>query len=432
MEKKHVSLKFNAKIKPLEKINEEFALCKCYVQGIGKNRNFSYMSKENVLRNLSTLNYVPVVGHLIEKEDGTKYMGGHDYIITDDWEFKALTVPYGVVKNDSFDFEMVDEYGTQVEYLTAEIILWLGRYPELKEAIYSEDFYFNQSMELNLDNGNYRPYAEDSNYTELLDWNYSALCLLGRADDKSSEEHCEPCFIESKVVPIQYNFAQEEFTKVMGELKNELAFYFDKENYEKGGQILEDIKVEDEVIEVEEIQEEIIDEPTEEIAETVESEEVVVADEADDTPDEVVEEVVAEETEEEITEESQEDEFSLLQKEFEDYKLNYSTPNSEVEELKSFKENVLMAQRKQAEEDLFSKFEKQLSTMEEFTNIKENAKDFTIENLEEKLFALLGKKNASFSFKAKDNSVVKVPFETKETDDSENLYGGLFARYSKN
>jgi hypothetical protein len=195
---------------------------------------------------------------------------------------------------------------------------------------------------------------------------------------------------------------------------------------------LEDIKVEDEVVEVEEIQEEIIDEPTEEIAETVESEEVVVADEADDTPDEVVEEVVVEETEEEITEESQEDEFSLLQKEFEDYKLNYSTPNSEVEELKSFKENVLMAQRKQAEDDLFSKFEKQLSTMEEFSQLKENAKDFTIENLEEKLFALLGKKNASFSFKSKDNSVVKVPFETKETDDSENLYGGLFARYSKN
>lgn len=425
MEKKHVSLKFNAQIKPIEKINEEFSLCKCFIQGIGKNRNFSYMSKENILRNLSTLNYAPVVGHLIEKEDGTKFIGGHDYIITDDWEFKTLTVPYGVVKNDTFDFEMVDEYGTQVEYLTAEIILWTGRYPELKEAIYSEDIYFNQSMELNLENGNYRPYAEDSNYTELLDWTYSALCLLGRADDKSSEEHTEPCFIESKVVSMQYNFAQEEFTKVMGELKNELAFYFDKENYEKGGQILEDIKVEDEV---EENQEEVIDETTEEIAETIESEEVVVAEIADDTPDEIVEEAI----EEKVIEETQEDEFSLLQKEFEDYKLNYSTPNNEVEELKSFKENVLTEQRKQAEDDLFGKFEKQLSTIEEFIQLKENAKDFTIENLEEKLFALLGKKNANFSFKPKDNSVVKVPFETKEINEQEELYGGLFAKYSKN
>lgn len=428
MEKKYVSLKFNAQIKPLEKINEEFALCKCYVQGIGKNRNFSYMSKENVLRNLSTLNYVPVVGHIIEKEDGSKYMGGHDYIITEDWEFKTLTVPYGVVKNDSFDFEMVDEYGTQVEYLTAEVILWIGRYPELKEAIYSEDFYFNQSMELNLENGNYRPYAEDSNYTELLDWTYSALCLLGKADNKSSEEHTEPCFIESKVVPMQYNFAQEEFTKVMGELKDELAFYFDKENYEKGGQILEDVKVEDEIAEVEENQEEIVDKSTEEVVEAVESEEVVVAEIADDTPDEIVEEVI----EEKAIEEPQEDEFSLLQKEFEDYKLNYSTPNNEVEELKSFKENVLAEQRKQAEDDLFGKFEKQLSTIEEFIQLKENAKDFTIENLEEKLFALLGKKNANFSFKPKDNSVVKVPFETKEINEQEELYGGLFAKYSKN
>ena len=190
---------------------------------------------------------------------------------------------------------------------------------------------------------------------------------------------------------------------------------------------MEDIKVGDEIAEVEENQEEVIDEPAEEVVEAVESEEVVVADEANDTPDEIVEEAI-----EEKIEEPQEDEFSLLQKEFEDYKLNYSTPNNEVEELKSFKENVLVEQRKQAEDDLFGKFEKQLSTIEEFTQLKENAKDFTIENLEEKLFALLGKKNASFSFKPKDNSVVKVPFETNEINEQEELYGGLFAKYSNN
>ena len=69
MDKKHTSLKFKAKIKPLEKINDEFTLCKCYVQGIGKNRNYSYMSKENIQRCLPTLSYAPVVGHLIDKLD---------------------------------------------------------------------------------------------------------------------------------------------------------------------------------------------------------------------------------------------------------------------------------------------------------------------------------------------------------------------------
>lgn len=96
------------------------------------------------------------------------------------------------------------------------------------EAIYSDDFYFNQSMEINV--SEFRPYEEDSNYTELTDFTYSALCLLGKADDKTSPEHTEPCFVESKVIPVQYSLEKEEFSKIMGELKNELAFYFNKDN----------------------------------------------------------------------------------------------------------------------------------------------------------------------------------------------------------
>ena len=41
METKYTSLKFKAKVKPVEKLNDEFTLCKCYVQGVGKNRNYS-------------------------------------------------------------------------------------------------------------------------------------------------------------------------------------------------------------------------------------------------------------------------------------------------------------------------------------------------------------------------------------------------------
>ena len=146
MENKYTSLKFKAKIKPIEKINEEFTLCKCYVQGVGKNRNMSYMSKENIIKNSPTLKYAPVVGHLIKKEDGTLYMGGHDYTIDDDWNLVSLCVPYGVVTNDDFEFEIIEEYGKEVEYMTAKVVLWTGRYPELMEAIYDEEVYFGQSM----------------------------------------------------------------------------------------------------------------------------------------------------------------------------------------------------------------------------------------------------------------------------------------------
>ena len=245
MDKKYTSIQLFTRIKPIEKINDEFALCKVYVQGIGKNRNYSYMSKENVLAALSTLSYVPVVGHLMPKYDDNgnvigHYFGGHDYEITSDWKLKSLTVPFGVVVEDSFDFETVEEFGVTVEYLTCSVILWTSRYPELADAIYSEDVWFNESMEINVTE--YRPLEEDSNYTELLGWSYSALCLLGLSDNP--DEHCEPCFISSKVVPEDYDFNKAEFSQVMAELKDRLSFYFDKTSKEGGSTAMtEEIRI---------------------------------------------------------------------------------------------------------------------------------------------------------------------------------------------
>ena len=57
------------KITPVKPANSEFTLCKCRIQGVGRNRNYSYMSKENIEKALPTLSYVPVVGHLMPKYD---------------------------------------------------------------------------------------------------------------------------------------------------------------------------------------------------------------------------------------------------------------------------------------------------------------------------------------------------------------------------
>lgn len=242
MEIKHASLREYAKVKPLEKLNDEFSLCKVYVQGIGKNRNLSYMSKKNIQKALPSLSYAPVVGHLIPKhdEDGNlvgHYLGGHDMTITEDWQLKPLTVPFGVVMDDSFDFETVEEYGSEIEYVTALAILWTGRYPELEDAIYSEDVWFNQSMEINVDQ--YRILEEDSNYIELLEWSYSALCLLGLSDNP--EEHTEPCFISSKVIPVEYSFEDNEFKQSMSEFKEKLKSYFAQSPEEGGSEMTEEI-----------------------------------------------------------------------------------------------------------------------------------------------------------------------------------------------
>ena len=223
MEKKYTSIQSFARIKPIEKVNDEFALCKVYVQSVGKNRNYSYMSEENIKKALPTLSYAPVVGHLIPKydDDGNvvgHYMGSHDYEITPEMELKAVTVPYGVVIEDSFAFEDVEEFNRTERYLTASVYLWLGRYPELADAIYDENTWFNQSMEVSV--GEFRPLEEDSNYTELLSWNYSSLCLLGLSDNP--QENSTPCFISAQVHPVNYSLDKAEFAKTMDDLKEKL------------------------------------------------------------------------------------------------------------------------------------------------------------------------------------------------------------------
>lgn len=441
MDKKHTSLKFKAKVTPIEKINEEFTLCKCYVQGVGKNRNFSYMSKENIQRCLPTLSYAPVVGHLIDKLDedgnptGEKYMGGHDYYIDDDWNLKSACVPYGVVKADSFDFETVKEYEDEIEteYLTAEVVLWTGRYPELMEAIYSDDFYFNESMEISV--SEYRPYEEDSNYTELTDFTYSALCLLGKADDKTSPEHTEPCFVESKVIPVQYSLEREEFSKVMGELKNELAFYFNKDNTDgKEDEVVENEKEKEEVIETveevnEESTEEVVENTTEETPDAEVNEDTNTESENEEVQeDETVVEASVEETVEETVEMS---ELDSLKAEYEEYKNSHSHTNEEFDELQKYHDDAEF-EKIHSERDAMLSDEKYsvLAENEAFTELKKNMDNYSIADLEKEakvIFADYVSSVGTFSMNdPNEKSTSKIRFSMKEDTGKKKAYSTLF------
>ena len=440
MDKKHTSLKFKAKVTPIEKINDEFTLCKCYVQGVGKNRNFSYMSKENIQRCLPTLSYAPVVGHLIDKLDedgnptGEKYMGGHDYYIDDDWNLKSACVPYGVVKADSFDFETVKEYEDEIEteYLTAEVVLWTGRYPELMEAIYSDDFYFNQSMEINV--SEFRPYEEDSNYTELTDFTYSALCLLGKADDKTSPEHTEPCFVESKVIPVQYSLEREEFSKVMGELKNELAFYFNKDKIDgKEDEVVENKKKEEVIETVEEVNEEsteeVVENTTEETPDAEVNEDTNTESENEEVQeDETVVEASVEETVEETVEMS---ELDSLKAEYEEYKNSHSHTNEEFDELQKYHDNAEF-EKIHAERDAMLSDEKYsvLAENEAFAELKKNMDNYSLADLEKEakvIFADYVSSVGTFSMNdSNKKSTSKIRFSMKKDTGKTKAYSTLF------
>ena len=452
MNKKYSSITFKAKVKPIKPVNPEFDLVKIYVQGVGKNRNGSYMSKENIEKALPTLNYCPVVGHIIEytDNDGNKrrYIGGHDYEIDDNWEFKNLTVPYGVVVENSYDWETVNEYGTDVEYLTANAILWTGRYPELKECIYSDDTWFNQSMEINIGEGKYRPLDEDSNYTEFLEWDYSALCLLGKADENStnghtdSSEHTEPCFISSRVLPVE--FEKSEFEMIMTEMKQKLSQCFD--NQSSNSEVdnkdkidgKEDEVVENEKEEVIETVEEVNEESTEEVVENT-TEETPDAEVNEDTnteseneevqEDETVVEASVEETVEETVEMS---ELDSLKAEYEEYKNTHSHTNEEYEELKKYRDDAEFEKTHAERENILADDKYSvLSENEAFAELKKNMDNYSLADLEKEAKVIFADHVASvgtFSYASKDNKVSKITFSKKETKSKEKskAYSTLF------
>lgn len=458
MENKHTSITFKAKVKPIKPINPEFDLVKIYVQGVGKNRNGSYMSKTNIQKALPTLNYCPVVGHLIEYTDNEgnkhRYIGGHDWEITEDWEIRDLTVPYGVVVENSYDWEVINEYGVDVEYLTANAILWTGRYPELKDTLYSEDIWWNQSMEISIPEEKYRPLEEDSNYTELLEWTYSALCLLGKADKNStnghtdSREHTEPCFISAKVVPVE--FSKSEFAEAMNEMKEKLSFCLknqssttvtdvtmevdiDKNN--GGSTMAEEIKNEvvDEVTEtvVEETLEETVENTVEDVAEEVveettdETTEEIVEETVEENKEEAsTEEVVEETTEETVVEESNED-YSVL---YSELKEKYDALENEVVSLREYKQTKESEERKCAEDALFADYEETIGETEEFKSLKEKASEFSLDALKKECLCIVGMYSMTNKTKETNKSdSLKFSLEPEVSEDEP--YGGLMKRY---
>lgn len=371
-----------------KQINDEFSLFKCWVAGIGKNRNMSYISEETMNKALPTLSYSPVVGHLIQGNDGKYRLGSHDVTIdAETWELVPLTTPIGVVMENSFSYETVNEYGTDVEYLTASLILWTGRYPELFDCKYSDDIFCAQSMEIVVDQ--FRPLEEDSNYTEILDFKFSALCLLGKSDDK--ELNNEPCFISSRLEPI--NFNADEFAIKLNELKEEIHKCFAKEE----GETMEDNKeliTEEEVVETEDV---VADETT------TETEEVDTV-----TESETVETTVDYEA---MYNEAQTTISALTER--------VNELMAAVDSLTPYKLAAEKAEREKAESEIFAKYDSHIGDMDEYKVLKSNASEYSIDDLDKECLMLVGK------------YAMSIPTETETEDETENTIQFAFDNESE-
>lgn len=103
------------------------------------------------------------------------------------------------------------------------------------------------------------------------------------------------------------------------------------------------------------------------------------------------------------------------------------TLNGEITALRKFKEDKLKDERDDAVEAVFSEFEDLIGT-EAFETLKTNVADYSIEDLEEKCYAIRGRKNSTLSFSAQKKAP-KLPAHQHTKNDNDEPYDGLFIKY---
>lgn len=111
-------------------------------------------------------------------------------------------------------------------------------------------------------------------------------------------------------------------------------------------------------------------------------------------------------------------------------KAKFSALKGEIAELKQFKADVIAKKFEAEKEALFAKFG-DLSGNQMFVELKENCADMTIEEIEEKCFAIRGR-SAQVKFSTDDtHTPVRTPIEAPAQVSADEPYGGVFIKYGK-
>jgi vacuolar-type H+-ATPase subunit E/Vma4 len=126
---------------------------------------------------------------------------------------------------------------------------------------------------------------------------------------------------------------------------------------------------------------------------------------------------------------SLEDRLSKLEDELNGYKDTHSADNEEVESLRGFKNERLALDRTNSIDAIFSAFDEKLTGIEDYDNLKENCSELEIQAIEDKCFAIVGKKDFKFSaISKKPIEVVKIPIASPKEEYVE-PYGGIHSKF---
>lgn len=400
--------------------NPLFSKSKIYVMYHGENRNGSNITKENVERNLATIKNIPIIGEFDKNSDNFKGHGGKLELSEDGIEFIHTTKPLGVVPESATTYwEIVkDKKGIEREYLVVDGAYMWNRYEKEVETLKEENF--GQSMELEVFDGEW---VQDDRIFDIKDFAFSALCILGI--DRDGSGHVEPAFGDAKIITYSKSELQDELSEMLKEFKYSLSNDAELGSKEDNELNLEDL-LKKYSITVEDLEEKSIkysEMTIEELEQEIEksfSEEDKDEEEQEDNSDE--EEEKCKEDEEDEEPNQFELEVQSLRAENEALKTEIESMQSEITEFKKNdheREANSILERFKADYDLDESDVSEISVH-----------DFSLEQLESKLFEIVGRKiktqKEDFGAKTK----VKFNLDKEEKQDKP-VYDSLFQSIKK-
>lgn len=420
MDKKNINVltgKFDLDVK--NSLSPLFSLAKIYVMYVGKNPNGSIISKEAVERNIETLRNIPIVGEYVRENDNFLSHGGELTIEDDEIRFLHTTVPIGVVPSNAiFAWEkVIDDYGEEREYLVVENAFIWNRDMKMVESLKKDRF--GQSMEINVTDG----FEMNDGFFEIKDFYFTALCVLGI--DRNGKGYVAPAFDNANIQTYSQEVENAEFAISLRDMFRDFKLALnDMDNLveedkkldlngllEKFSLTIEDLteKVSNyEDLTIEEIEtalekfEEV--EEIEEVKEEVEEEVVTVEEDVlvEDEDDEAEKDVDLDSTDKDVVEASEyESEITLLEQENADLK-------SQIDSLTERLVEYAKADHERLCNIKIDEFKLSYKLDDEILNDVDVHKFESVEELETKLFEIVGRMAVKADFSKDSNVTTKI------------------------
>lgn len=496
MPNQKMHLEFSAALNRLTEVNESFDKGILRIAYTGSNRNHTYISQETFEKAIPSMYCCPIVANYIREEDE---IGSHDgELVKDsngDYKYVNITEPIGFVPpNAQWTWEEVIDDEACHKYLTTEVLLWKRQ--EAYEKVKSNGI-TSQSMEIVVNEGKMR----DDNDYEILDFYFTAFCLLGKA---------EPCFESAALFTFSLDNLKSQINDMLQEFQlairdtNDIQekegekFQMDKFNelLEKYGKTIEDITFDYENLSNEELEAKFeaefgasdpkpIPVPASEpkpdkdfalsgqlrtalceqlsTAETIDSEYGSYSKywlvDFDESLSEVYFEDISDGKLYGTTysfngdnvlidfrkkcrkkyaivdfDEGEQQIFNL--KDCVDQIINvvnatneakYNDLSAKYEELSNKHNEILAEQHLTAAENLYEEFGEKLNGVEDYVKLKDSLKDIPLNELEERLYSLVGRVQFKLNTKNNNSKSPKVGVAFSVTDKDEKPYGDLFS-----